>query len=196
MPADDIDELRITLRGPDGGRLSQDPEQETREPQPEAQTERRRQRAVEDCDRARRAAKKDRLGQRAMDRHREARKGIDFIHHTSTPPPKEKNDRKKELAAKAIDRPKTIWINLRNPPEVSPKASVKPVTMMMITGHDFGDGTFDRLQDLIEWLLPGHVRAGGPGRDGSQDLNSTDPGQHDATMSMEQEPLHDRSPAA
>lgn len=36
-------------------------------------------------------------------------------------------------AAKAIDRPKTIWISRRNPPEVSPKASARPVEMMMIT---------------------------------------------------------------
>src|SRR3546814_12923703 len=55
------------------------------------------------------------------------------IHQTSAPPPNEKNDRKKELAAKAIDRPNTIWISRRNPPDVSPNARVRPVAMMMIT---------------------------------------------------------------
>ena len=45
----------------------------------------------------------------------------------------EKKDRKKLDAAKAIDRPKTIWISRRKPPDVSPKASVRPVTVMMIT---------------------------------------------------------------
>src|SRR5258708_7237138 len=68
-----------------------------------------------------------------MDRHREACDEIDFFHHTSTPPPNEKNDRKKELAVNAIDRPNTIWISRRKPPEVSPKASVRPVVTMMIT---------------------------------------------------------------
>ncbi|MNJ78183.1 hypothetical protein D3C77_758620 [compost metagenome] len=32
-----------------------------------------------------------------------------------------------------MDRPKTICTSLRKPPEVSPKASVSPVAMMMIT---------------------------------------------------------------
>ncbi len=36
-------------------------------------------------------------------------------------------------AAKAIESPKTIWMSRRKPPLVSPKASVSPVTMMMIT---------------------------------------------------------------
>src|SRR3546814_3001287 len=54
-------------------------------------------------------------------------------HQTSAPPPKEKNDRKKLDAANAIDRPNTIWIRRRAPPEVSPKARVRPVMMMIIT---------------------------------------------------------------
>src|SRR5277367_3083649 len=53
------------------------------------------------------------------------------IHQITTPPPNEKNDRKKLDAANAIDRPNTIWINLRKPPDVSPNASDSPVTMMM-----------------------------------------------------------------
>src|SRR5215831_15001569 len=54
-------------------------------------------------------------------------------HQISAPPAKEKNDRKNDDAANAIDRPNTIWMRRRNPPAVSPKASVRPVTMMMIT---------------------------------------------------------------
>ena len=42
-------------------------------------------------------------------------------HQTRAPPPKEKKERKKLDAAKAIERPKTIWISRRKPPEVSPK---------------------------------------------------------------------------
>src|ERR1700732_3092926 len=57
----------------------------------------------------------------------------DVSHQISAPPPNEKNERKNEDAAKAIDSPNTIWMRRRNPPAVSPKASVRPVTMMMIT---------------------------------------------------------------
>src|SRR6266851_9499013 len=131
MAAHHVDELRIALRGPDRGGLTENPEQETREPQPQAETERRCQGAVEDRDRARRAAEQDVLGERAMNGCCKSENPL--LHQTSAPPPKEKNDRKKELAAKAIERPNTIWISRRKPPEVSPNASVRPVTMMMIT---------------------------------------------------------------
>src|SRR5216683_1192681 len=130
MAAHHVDEQRIALGSPDGGGLTENPEQETGEPQPQAETERRRQGAVENRDRARRAAEQDVFGERAMNG---CCKSGDLLHQTSAPPPKEKNERKKELAAKAIDRPNTIWISRRKPPEVSPNANVRPVTMMMIT---------------------------------------------------------------
>src|SRR3546814_17122401 len=57
---------------------------------------------------------------------------IEVRHQTSAPPPNEKNDRTKELAANAIDRPNTIRMSLRAPPLLSPKASVRPVMMMII----------------------------------------------------------------
>src|SRR5579872_1034613 len=61
-------------------------------------------------------------------------------HQITTPPPNEKNDRKKLEAANAIDRPNTIWISLRKPPDVSPNASERPVTMMMMTAMIFATG--------------------------------------------------------
>src|SRR5271157_3379572 len=64
----------------------------------------------------------------------------DAVHQISAPPPKEKNDRKKLEAANAIDRPNTIWISRRNPPEVSPNASVRPVMTMMITEMTLATG--------------------------------------------------------
>src|SRR3546814_18008219 len=70
-------------------------------------------------------------GQRPGQRHLESRQQP--AQSTTAPPAKEKNDRKNEDAANAIDSPNTIWISRRNPPAVSPKAKVKPVTMMMIT---------------------------------------------------------------
>src|SRR5258705_4358139 len=75
-----------------------------------------------------------------MHRHTEAKDRFGSFHHTSTPPPKEKNDRKKELAANAIDRPNTIWISRRKPPDVSPKANERPVTMMTMTARILATG--------------------------------------------------------
>ena len=90
------------------------------------------------------AGQQDVLGQRAVDRNREARDLIGMMqetrHQTSAPPPNEKNDRKKLDAANAMLRPKTIWISRRKPPEVSPNASVKPVTMMMMTAMILATG--------------------------------------------------------
>ena len=109
---------------------------QSRRPKPDGGGER----AIDDRDRARRAAEQDRLGERAMDWRIEAGNRLGLFHQTSAPPPNWKNDRKKLDAAKAIDRPKTIWISRRNPPEVSPKASVRPVMMMMITEMTLATG--------------------------------------------------------
>src|SRR6478736_7305201 len=73
-----------------------------------------------------------------MHRHRKTFYGP--VHQIRTPPPNEKNARKKLDAANAIDNPNTIWIRRRKPPEVSPKASVSPVTMMMITAKILATG--------------------------------------------------------
>src|SRR5260370_31964459 len=69
-----------------------------------------------------------------------AREGERRAHVISAPPAKLKKVRKKELAAKAIESPKTIWINRRIPPEVSPKASAKPEPMMMMTAMILATG--------------------------------------------------------
>src|SRR3546814_4576438 len=73
-----------------------------------AEAQRCRKRSVEDGERTRCAAEQDRLGQGAMDGSEESahrRVRIAVRHQTSAPPPNEKNDRKKALAATAIDRP-------------------------------------------------------------------------------------------
>ena len=85
-------------------------------------------------------------------------------HQTSAPPPKEKKERKKLVAAKAMERPKTIWISRRKPPELSPKASDKPVMTMMITATMRATGPSMDSQDLRQRRFPGHARAGGMGR--------------------------------
>ena len=56
-------------------------------------------------------------------------------------PAAERKERQEEArSAKAMDSPKTICTNLRNPPDVSPKASDRPVTVMMITETIFATG--------------------------------------------------------
>src|SRR6266540_2088792 len=138
MASCSLDKERIALRGPDGSGMTDCPDQEARDPQPQAEAERSGNGAVDDGDRTRRAAEQDRFGQRAV--HRNCKTFNRPVHQISTPPPNEKNARKKLEAANAIDRPKTIWIRRRKPPEVSPKASVRPVTMMMITARILATG--------------------------------------------------------
>jgi hypothetical protein len=116
VPPHHLNEQGIALGRPDRRHVADRPQHETGNPQAKPETDRRRQGAVEDGDGTRRAGEQDRLGERAMDGG--------FVAG---------DRRKNDDAAKAIDRPNTIWIRRRNPPAVSPKASVKPVTMMMIT---------------------------------------------------------------
>src|SRR5689334_22237551 len=144
MPTADIDELRVALGRPDGGEMSDRPEAQADKPETQSQTKSGGERAVEDGDAPRGAPEQNVLGQRPVNGDAVARDlaaALDQARHqTSAPPPNEKNDRKKLDAAKAIDRPKTIWISRRKPPEVSPKASVRPVTMMMITEMTLATG--------------------------------------------------------
>jgi len=81
-----------------------------------------------------------------------------LCHQISAPPPNEKKDRKKDDAAKAIDRPNTIWMRR--------KAASGIAEGERQTGHDDDDHRddvrhrpLDRLKDLLERLFPRHVGA-------------------------------------
>src|SRR3984957_4154262 len=138
MSAHDLDEVWVALGAPDGGHVADEPKKQASNPRAKTDAERSRERAVDDGDGPRRTAHQDRLGQRAMHGRDEA---WDFcIHQITPPPPNEKNDRKKLDAANAIDRPNTIWMSLRKPPEVSPNAGESPLTMMMMTAMIFATG--------------------------------------------------------
>src|SRR5438874_2793793 len=100
VPAHHIDEGGITLGGPDGGHVTDEPEDETRDPQPQSKSKGGCQRAVDDRNRSRRTTHQDRLGECAVNGHDKACDQV--IHQITTPPPKEKNDRKKLEAANAI----------------------------------------------------------------------------------------------
>ncbi len=93
------------------------------------------------------------VSERCSEAFREGVRGA----HTTAPPEKLKNDRKKLEAAKAMDRPKTIWISLRNPPDVSPNASEA-------RGDDDDDGDdasyrpLDGFEDGLQRAFPASSR--------------------------------------
>eukprot|EP01137_Pigoraptor_chileana_P030898 Opistho-2@17990 len=158
MLAHDVDELRIALGRPDGGEVPYGPKAQADQPEAQAEAECGRERAVEDGERARRATQEDVLGERPMDRDRKSGHFATVMHsvghQTSAPPPKEKKDRKKLDAAKAIDRPNTIWIRRRAPPDVSPNARVRPVMMMIITAMILATGP--SMDSTIDWSGASH----------------------------------------
>src|SRR5579872_680038 len=140
VPAHDIDEGGVALRRPDGGDVADQPDEAAGDPETKTEPDRRGERAVHDRHGARRAAQEDRFGKRAVNRGVEAGDGAVMLHHTVTPPPNWKNVKKKLDAAKAMLRPNTIWMRRRKPPLVSPKASVRPVTMITMTEITFATG--------------------------------------------------------
>src|SRR5438270_11034802 len=140
MPDEHRHEVRVALGCEHCDAVSDDPQRETGKPLPKPEPKRCSDGAIENGDRPRRTAKKDGLDQSAMDRRFEAFGMGSAAHEIRAPPPKLKKDRKKEEAAKAIDSPKMIWISRLNPPAVSPKASVRPVVMMMITATILATG--------------------------------------------------------
>src|SRR5262249_38158973 len=135
--------MPVALCGPDRRHVPDRPEHKSGDPEAQPQSDSSRERAVGDRDRAWRTAKQDRLRQGAMDRRFEPGDRIvreDLAHQTTAPPPNEKNDRKNELAANAIEGPNSMWVGRGKPPDVSAKASFAPVTMMMITAMIFATG--------------------------------------------------------
>src|SRR5690606_32380887 len=116
------------------------PDRDACQPLLEAEADRCRDGPVDDREAARRPGEQDRLAEAGVDRRLEALDVPAGAHPTSAPPPKLKKLRKKDEAANAIERPKTIWISRRNPPAVSPNASVRPVTIMMITATILATG--------------------------------------------------------
>src|SRR5579883_3445719 len=87
MPSHDVDEGGIALGGPDGGEMAKQPDRTADDPETQAKTDRCGERTVDDRDRARCAAEKDRFGQCAMDGRVEAGDGRILLHQTSAPPP-------------------------------------------------------------------------------------------------------------
>src|SRR6185437_5447953 len=107
VPAHHVDKGGIALGGPHRRDVADQPDEAANDPEAKSKAEGCGERAVDDCDRARRAAEQDRFGQRAMNGRIETGDRRILLHHSSTPPPNWKKVRKKLDAAKAIDRPKT-----------------------------------------------------------------------------------------
>src|SRR3546814_11928621 len=98
---------RSAPRGPDRELMADRPEREAGDQDPEAQSDGAGERSVDDGKAARRTAEQDGLTERAVDRRVIARDVVRTVHHTSAPTPKLKKMRKKDMAAKEIDRPTT-----------------------------------------------------------------------------------------
>src|SRR5258708_7788265 len=133
VPREDGGELRVHPREPQRDDMTGDIETDADQPELHAEPNRSRQRPQRDRDAPRHAGQEDWLGERAVQRDGESRHRAgarERDHDTSAPPAKLKKVRKKLDAANAIDNPNTIWMRRRNPPEVSPKARVRPVVMM------------------------------------------------------------------
>ena len=105
MPAADIGKERVAPGGPNGGGMADDPQDNADQPEAQPKAERGGKGAVQNRDRPRRPAEENGLDQGTVNGDDEAG---NVTHQMSAPPPKEKKDRKKLDAAKAIDRPKTI----------------------------------------------------------------------------------------
>src|SRR3546814_11952327 len=90
MAAQHLAELRVALRREYREGMADGPDQEPGNPAPEAEAERRRQRAVNDGDGAWRPGEQDRLGERAVQRHLEA---PHVVRHVNSPPPPNENGR-------------------------------------------------------------------------------------------------------
>src|SRR5690606_33761886 len=144
MSAPDLDEERIAFCCPDREEMTNGPDRKANQPETKAEAHGAGQRPVHDRDGARCAAEQDMFGQRPMDRYGKSWHCVELFkparHQMSAPPPKEKNDRKNELAANAMESPKTIWIRRRKPPEVSPNASARPVAIMTMTAMILATG--------------------------------------------------------
>jgi len=107
---EDRGEIGVAARGGDGDAVADRPEDEPGQPLLKAEPDRGGDRAVDDRDAAGGAAQQNRLAEAPVNGSLEP---IDVMaacadHQTSAPPPNEKNDRKKDEAAKAIERPNTI----------------------------------------------------------------------------------------
>ena len=106
MAEQNSEEIGIAFGGEHRQRMTDQPQRHPGDPHLQTKPNGRRQRAIDDGHLTRRTSQQDRLGQSPVQRHLEP---FDMpAHHSSAPPPNEKNDRKKLDAAKAIDSPKTI----------------------------------------------------------------------------------------
>src|SRR3546814_15421262 len=115
------------LRGEHRERVPERPDHQPGDPLLQPQTKRGGDRPVDDRDCTRGAPEQNRLGKRPVPRSLEPLDmGACPDHEISPPPPKPKNLRKKEEAAKAIDSPTMTWLKRRNPPAVPTNATVRP----------------------------------------------------------------------
>src|SRR5258708_5501789 len=101
----DFDEGRVAFGEPNGCAVADDPEHQACEPKAQAECQHGGEGPDQNGGGTRGAADQNRFRQRAVEHEFKTFRA----HQISAPPPNEKNDRKKELAANAIERPNTTW---------------------------------------------------------------------------------------
>jgi hypothetical protein len=155
--------------------MADGPDHDAGQPEAQAQAERAGQRAVHDGEA--RGAPPSRIGSQSARWTGTVKPGTSSAapsHQTSAPPPNEKNDRKKLDAAKAIDRPNTIWIRRRKPPDVA-EGQRQAGDDDDDDGDDLGDRALDRLRmdcsgashgidEPEAWAAPHHDEEGRDGQ--------------------------------
>jgi len=123
VPGEDNEKGWVTFGDPDRKRVAGKCDDQPGEPETKPQTDRRGERADQNGETARGTGEQDRFGQGPVQGHRKAGDDVRRVTHEmafqliSAPPEKEKKVRKKEVAAKAMVSPKTIWIRRRKPPD-------------------------------------------------------------------------------
>src|SRR5579885_1809615 len=146
MPPDDVDELGVALRRPDRGQVA----------------DCGRKRAIGDRHGPRRASEQDWLGQCAVNWHFKSRDGLvgnDLGHQTSATAEGEEGQEERTRR----ERDREAEYDLDEAPETAAGIAERQCQARHDDDDhrdDLGDRAFDRLQDLLERLLPRHVRAG------------------------------------
>ena len=147
----DLDEERIAFRRPDGREMADGPDQETDQPEAQAEARRRRPACRSGWRWARSAAEQDVLGQRPWTGT--VKPGTSSSVFEAAAIRRAPRRRRRRTTGRSSTPPKAIESRRRSGSAggsrrlVSPKASVRPVAMMMMTATILATGPFDGLED-------------------------------------------------
>src|SRR5262245_59133044 len=199
VSAHDVDELRVAPCGPDRRHVPDRPQQEAGDPQTKSQSDDSRQGAVSDRDRAGRAAKQDRLRQGAMDGRFEPGNrivGQDLAHQTTAPTGERAKRQEERTRRKRDGEAEHDLDEAAEPAGGVAKGKRQSGDDDDDHCHNFRDWAFDRLQDLLQRLLPRHVRTSGVSWCGRNFKQQGSKDGRDVVTDMCEQPSHAFSPSA